>query len=560
MFSKRPARWATQNSRRPPHVRMSARRTGLSSPKAPGSPSPRTSAHRFIFALLACWATSACGATSPDAAFFTDPIRTIAIQVDESGLEVLKKNDRSYVHATVTDGTNVFRDVGIHLKGMGSFRPFNEKPSLSVKFDKYIEKQRFHGLTKLMLNNASQDGTYLAELLATQMFRDAGVPAARVTHAFVEVNGRALGLYVVIEAMNKEFLRQYFPNTRGNLYEAYLQDIDQKLDQDGGTDETQADLKRLLEVCQLTDRAERWRKMPDVLDVEAYLSHLTVELFTSHTDGYAMNRNNYRLYHDPSTDRFVFLAHGIDWAFANGGISIRPQRNTIVTRAILETPEGQRAYRARSRSLFTNVFQIVVLTNRVNEAVARLKKAARNPNEAKEFEGYGAEMRNRILARHKNISDQLDAPEPKPLQFGTNGVGYLSGWYPKQHRGEGAVFDQQKVDDRLSLHVRAEKGDTIASWRTKVLLEEGRYTLEGLARASHVVALTNKLETTNAVAIRISGEKPAKPLVGDHDWIALQHEFVVVPGDDEKEVVCELRARGGEVWFDLSSLKLIRRP
>src|SRR5262245_57519845 len=171
---------------------------------------------------------------------------------------------------------------------MGSFRPFNEKPSFSVKFDKYIEKQRYHGLTKLMLNNASQDGTYLAELLATQMFRDAGVPAARVTHAFVEVNGRALGLYVVIEAMNKEFLRQFFANPKGNLYEAYLQDIDQKLDQDGGTNESQDDLQRLLKVCSLTDRGERWRKLPEVLDVQGYLSHLAVEMFTSHTDGYAM--------------------------------------------------------------------------------------------------------------------------------------------------------------------------------------------------------------------------------------------------------------------------------
>ena len=78
-----------------------------------------------------------------------------------------------------------------------------------------------------------------------------------MTHAFVEVNGRALGLYVVIEAMNKEFLKQYFRIAKGNLYEAYLQDIDQKLDQDGGSDTSQADLKRLLDVCKLEDRRER---------------------------------------------------------------------------------------------------------------------------------------------------------------------------------------------------------------------------------------------------------------------------------------------------------------
>jgi hypothetical protein len=537
---------------------MSASRPILPSPKRTRSASHFTSG--LFLVLLTGWAGSAVPAPPSGQSFFTAPIGTIAIQVDEPGLEVLRKNDRNYVRAAVTEGTNVFRDVGIHLKGMGSFRPFNEKPSFSVKFDKYIEKQRFHGLTKLMLNNASQDGTYLAELMATQMFRDAGVPAARVTHAFVEVNGRAKGLYVVIEAMNKEFLRQYFPNTRGNLYEAYLQDIDVKLDQDGGTDESQTDLKRFMEVCSLTDRGERWRRLPEVLDVEGYLSHLTVELFTSHTDGYAMNRNNYRLYHDPSTDRFVFLAHGIDWAFANGGISIRPQRNSIVTKAVLETPEGQRAYRLRSRSLFTNIFQVAVLTNRVNEAVARLKLAARNPNEAKEFEGYGAEMRNRIVARHQNISDQLAAPEPKPLPFGTNGVAYLTGWYTKKGRGEAGVIDQQKVDDRMTLHVRAQKRETTASWRTKVLLEEGRYTLEGRARASSIVALTNKVEPGYGAGLRVSLDKRSNALIGDQDWILLQQEFVVAPGEDEKEMVCELRATEGEVWFDVSTLRLVRRP
>ena len=93
---------------------------------------------------------------------------------------------------------------------MGSFQGFDQKPSLVVKFDKYTPDQDYLGLSKLMLNNSVQDGTYLAELMATQMFRDAGVPAARVTHAFVELNGRKPVLYVLIEAMNKDFLKQHF--------------------------------------------------------------------------------------------------------------------------------------------------------------------------------------------------------------------------------------------------------------------------------------------------------------------------------------------------------------
>src|SRR5205085_7540250 len=121
-----------------------------------------------------------------------------------------------------------------------SFRPLNEKPSFAVRFDKYEPTQRYDRLSKLMLNNASQDASYLAEYMSTSLFRDAGLPAARVTHAFVELNGRDLGLYVLIEAMNKDFLRQHFRSARGHLYEAYTQDIDQQLDQDSGNPTDQA--------------------------------------------------------------------------------------------------------------------------------------------------------------------------------------------------------------------------------------------------------------------------------------------------------------------------------
>lgn len=491
--------------------------------------------------------------------FFTDGrIRTFRITLEQPGLAVLEKNDRSYVKATVTEGTNIYKDVGIHLKGMGSFRPFNEKPSIAVKFDKYVEKQEFHGLSKLMLNNSSQDGTYLAEMMATQMFRDAGLPAARVAHAFVEVNGRPLGLYVAIEAMNKDFLKQYFRNTQGNLYEAYLQDIDQHLDQDGGTDATQADLTNLVAIATIKKPLERWNALQRVLEVDKYVSHLVLELFASHTDGYARNRNNYRLYHDPSTGRFNFLVHGLDWAYADTGVSIEPPRSSIITKAVIQTPQGRQLYRERLRELYTNVFRVDVMTNRVSLAVANLKRAARNENEAREFENYGNEMRNRIVARHRNIAEQLAKPEPKPLALDANGVAQLSGWKQKES-SDHWTQDAVKFEERSTFHIRAVKGDTIASWRTSVSLEEGSYRLQALARVAGVTALTNDVKLANGAGLRVSGRKRTQQLLGSSDWMPLEYEFEVEAGGEEKELVCELRAREGEVWFDAASLKLVRR-
>jgi hypothetical protein len=497
-------------------------------------------------------------ASGPDERLFSDGrVRTFIITVEGPALSVLNKNDRSYVHAAITEGTNVFKDVGIHLKGMGSFRPFNEKPSFSVKLDKYVEDQTYQGLSKFMLNNSSQDSTYLAEMIATQMYRDAGLPAARVAHAFVEVNGRALGLYVLIEAMNKDFLKQYFRNTKGNLYEAYLQDIDQRLDQDGGADTSQSDLTNLLAVARMQKPLERWDALQQVLNVDGYLSHLALEMFTSHTDGYAMNRNNYRLYHDPADGRFHFLVHGLDWAYANTGVSIEPPKNSIITKAVLQTPQGRKLYRERVRLLFTNVFRVDVMTNRVNVAVANLKAAARNLNETNAFESYGVEMRNRILARARNIEEQLARPELQPLKFDASGIALLTGWRPKKDQGQ-PVQDEPTLDGKSTLHIRAGKGDVVASWRANVLLKEGRYRLQGLARTAQVTVLTNVVERGNGAGLRVSGDKRTQQIVGDAPWTQLEHEFEVMPGGEDKELVCELRARRGEVWFDAASLRLVR--
>jgi len=151
--------------------------------------------------------------------FFTNGvIPHLVIEIKGTNLANLQRNDRVSVRATVRDGNTVYEDVGIHVKGAaGSRRSLNENPALTLNFDKFQEHQKFHGLDKIHLNNSVQDGSLMTELLCGYLFRAAGVPAARTTHARVRLNGRDLGLYVIKEGFNKSFLRQYFKNVNGNL-------------------------------------------------------------------------------------------------------------------------------------------------------------------------------------------------------------------------------------------------------------------------------------------------------------------------------------------------------
>ena len=220
--------------------------------------------------------------------FREQTIRTFEFNIPEESLAQLGRSSRTYVSGEVTEGQHVLADAGIRLKGVGSFRSIDAKPSFAVKFDEFVAGQAYRGLKKLMFNNSAQDATYLNELLGTQLFQDGGVPAARVTHARVRLNGRDLGLYVVIEAMNKDFLQRHFGSAKGNLYEGYAQDINGHLEQDNGEDDTREDLRSLYEACLIPDSTERWEQLNKVLDVDRFVSFVAMELLTAHWDGYAV--------------------------------------------------------------------------------------------------------------------------------------------------------------------------------------------------------------------------------------------------------------------------------
>ena len=498
--------------------------------------------------------------TDPTESLFASnaPIRTFKIQVSGAEWAALQKDDRTYTRAKLTVGTNVYPDVGIRVKGNGSRRGLNDKPSVVVKFDHYVPDQKFCGLTKISLNSSSQDATYLADMIANSLFADANVPVSRVTHARMVLNGRELGLYVLVEMHNREFLKRWFHNSNGSLYEAYLTDVDSQMDQDHGGDTTQNDRKRFAEVVKIPDAVQRWQKLPEVLDVDRYVSHLVCEIFTGHTDGYAMNRNNYRIYHNPDTDRFTFIAHGIDWGFQNTGVSIKPPLNSLVTRAVMSAPEGNKLYNERLRLLFTNAFHLEVLTNRVNAAVGRLLTQAQSTNEAKDFLRYGAEMNSRLVSRWQNLTNQLYGPPPIPLAFDSHGIARLSGWHKKTARGSASALHERTTEpSRHVLHISTiTNGPCVASWRTKVLLPPGTYVFEGEARGVGIVAQTNQTIGAGA-GLRLSMGRRENKLEGDMPWTRLRCSVTNLV-EDGVEFVCELRAMKGEVWFDEDSLRVVR--
>jgi hypothetical protein len=507
----------------------------------------------LLLAFVMTFATvarSADGARKPPGEkFFHEPeIRTFNFEVPDAALNQLRRSPRSYIIGTVREGQHVLTNVAIRLKGMGSFRTIDEKPSLAVKFDEFATNQHYRGLSKLMFNNAAQDSTYLAEMLATQLFRDAGIPASRYTHARVQLNGRDLGLYLVAEAMNKQFLKQHFKSANGNLYEAYLGDINSRMEQDSGEDTSMSDVRVLYAACNIDDASRRWQALNKVLDVDRFVSFVAMEMLTSHWDGYAIHTNNYRIYHDPATDKFVFITHGIDWAFRRAHISIYPPPKSIVGRAVIGTPEGQRLYRERVGTLFTNVFRVAVITNRMEQALAKIRRAGLNESEMAQIERRAVWLRQQVEARAARVNDQLRGIEPEPMKFDDKGLAYPEKWRDEPDRGL-ALMDRVTLEGHKTLHIGARNERTRASWRSQVYLTRGWYRFEGMARTDSLVG--------GSARLRISGDTRSIGIAGGATaWRPLSHAFEVQDAGMDIEFVCELTALQGEVWFDVESLRV----
>ncbi len=510
----------------------------------------------------------------PTEQFFTNAaVPHLKIEITGTDLTNLRDKNREYVRATVREGAKeekVYTDVGIHLKGAaGSFRGLDDKPALTLNFDKFKEHQKFHGLDKIHLNNSVQDPSYMTEHLCGTLFREADVPASRVSFARVWLNGRDLGFYVLKEGFDKQFLRLYYRNPNGNLYDGgFLREITEPLDRISGHETNgYAALKAAAAAATEPDPNKRLQRLDQVLDLERFISFIAVEIMTWHWDGYALKRNNYRVYHDPEADKIVFFPHGMDQMFWEANGPLFPNMEGLVARKVLETTEGHRRYRARMSELLTNVFKIEVLTNRINELQARIRPElmAINPEVARNHDGAVDHLRAEVIGRCDGLQRLLSIPEPQPLKFDNSGFASLSAWRTLDPLGS-ALLDRVGVaGSKRTLHIRAgPSGKCTASWRSRVLLVPGRYRCEGLVRTAGVVALeepTAAVQKGKGAGIRVHGslQPRSNEASGDTDWQKVEYDFAVDPSGGATEVVCELRAAKGEAWFDLDSLRLVRK-
>jgi len=275
----------------------------------------------------------------------------------------------TYYRADFESGGTSVPIVGVRSRGSGSRNP--HKPGLKISFDEYIDDQKGFGLKSLILANGIQDPSMLKQRLGLGMFARMNMPSPRVVHARLFVNGEYIGLYQVIEPIDKAFLARVYgndengkPENGGYLYEyqwkdayafdylgpelrIYAELFEPKTHEDDAPAVLYGPLETLFRTFNEVPDAQFERQVGEMLDLRQFVQHIAVENFIAENDGFlgAWGPNNFYVYRFQGRSLMQLLPWDKDYAFWDRQWDIRSRDSeNVLARRALEIPALYRTY------------------------------------------------------------------------------------------------------------------------------------------------------------------------------------------------------------------------
>jgi len=341
-----------------------------------------------------------------DAYYALDRVLNVDIEISPTGWDSLRAQTRtladilggtdcldkpaddifSWYNATVTVDGETHTDVAVRKKGfLGSLSM--EKPSLKIRFDKFVDDQLLGGVLKrLTLNNAQQDPSMINTCLSYQLFAQGGIPTPRCNFATLRVNGEDMGLYVQVESIKTRFLERNFADPTGNLYEGTLSDFRpdwrgtfEKKTNEGTRDQT--DIDAVVNALQDPSPAGL-AALKEIVDIDRFLTFWALEVLVGHWDGYAGNRNNFYIYRQPNTP-FVFIPWGTDQVFTTIDVPFDEFRSPTsvaahgaIAHRLYQNDETRGLYVARLKELMDTVWNEEDLLQQIDRMAAIVQEHA----------------------------------------------------------------------------------------------------------------------------------------------------------------------------------------
>lgn len=229
----------------------------------------------------------------------------------------IKGHPQKYFVCKITVDGVTLDSCGFKEKGnaSNSLVSYGKKKPIKVSFDAFRE-QNIDGLKKINLNNFTNDPSLVRDAICMKLMRDEGIYSPRTSYTKLFINGEYIGLYVIIENVDKTFLKSKFggANNDGNLYKTdrncqmwmtWLGDDKETYKNKNfqlTTNEDEDDWSKFISFLNFInfDHSENFKtEFEKRFDVHNYLKILAVEKCVKSWDSYWGGGNNFFLYEHP---------------------------------------------------------------------------------------------------------------------------------------------------------------------------------------------------------------------------------------------------------------------
>jgi spore coat protein H len=227
------------------------------------------------------------------------------------------------------DGTEL-KDIGIRLKGESSYDfTKGKKKSFKLDLNNFVRKQKYAGVSRLNLNNNYKDPSLLREKLALDKMTKAGLPTPKSAFTRVYLNDEYWGVYLLVEEINKEFLKRNFGSNKGNLYigepngtlselssqDNYMRAYRKK---NHKKENNWTDLMQFVKVINNNSNEQKQiDELDSVLYVDECLKTFAINNLLVNVDAYNMiYPHNYFLYSDSNSKKMHWINYDYNYSFA----------------------------------------------------------------------------------------------------------------------------------------------------------------------------------------------------------------------------------------------------
>lgn len=393
-----------------------------------------------------------------------------------------------YMMATVSIDGNIIDSVGFKEKGFYSNwgAENSVKKPFKINLSKYIDSSKYDGVRKINLSNGFEDPTCMRDVLAYKFMREAGIMAPRTAYTKLYINNTYWGLYIMVEEVDKRFLKNWYDSNEGNLYKCISNTT---LSWQGTQKDSYKDEFELQTNDQLDDWSQFIRfvnninnsgahfhdSLEAIMDVNQYLYVLAADIMMYNWDSYYEHGRNFFVYHNQSDHRMNWIPWDYNLAFSNSETPLiidysQSNEPKPLVNNIQDDPVFKKQFLNSVCILNDNYFKLAYLEPFINTTAALIRPALNeDPNKfftiANFDTGITSEvtagqwgstypgLKNFISNRHTQLANQLSALNHQctslGLEDGANPINLKL--YPNPSGGQ-CVVQSDVIPERIELY------------------------------------------------------------------------------------------------------------